>query len=66
MSTEADTVLAWHLAGAQVCSCLRSAPRRIGAFDVHECSTCGRVAMPIDTAAELVGRLLRSGAVIAL
>ena len=66
MSSDSDTVAAWHLAGAHVCSCLRSAPRRIGAFDVQQCSTCGRVAMPLDTAAELVERLLRSGAVVAL
>jgi hypothetical protein len=59
--SDTDVIRAWHLAGEHVCSCRWPAPRRLGAFDVEVCSACERVVMPIDTAAELVERLLRSG-----
>lgn len=62
--SEADVVRAWHLAADHVCSCRWPAPRRLGAFNVEECSACGRLVMQIDLAAELVERLARAGAVV--
>jgi hypothetical protein len=63
MSDDTDVVRAWHLAGDHVCSCRWPAPRRLGAFDVSECSDCERVIMPMDTAAELVERLMHAGVI---
>ena len=56
-------VRAWRLAGDHVCTCRWPAERPIGTFEVTECSACGRIIMPIDTAAELIERLMRAGAV---
>lgn len=61
--SEHDTVRAWHVAGAHVCSCSRPAPRAVGAFAVEECTTCCRLVLPLDAAAELVGRLMAAGLV---
>jgi hypothetical protein len=64
--SDLDTMAAWHLAGAHVCSCRWPTPWPAGVFDVEECTTCGRLIIAIDAAAELVERLVRSGAVVAL
>lgn len=57
MTTERDTIDAWHLAGQHVCCCRYPDPRSAGVFDVQDCATCGRLVMPIDTAAELLVRV---------